>query len=274
MTLPDDFAPLEHVQDVMKKIQNAIVREEFSDVGGDDWEPNINTSRNSLRTACMHREDDPAILTNLRNQLYYIVLRKAQDLQIPYYGMPIHTYKESVEFKPQVQLYFSESYEDSLENDRKQINSEVTFRLMNETEDTLNAYEMERLARKIKAIFATPIYKIRRGKTKTTYRDEDKGYRLSICVWDGVEGRRLFDKVLQIQDHSLELENFSDIERGRNPPKTNKKKKVLGQTVKEIERRPIATLRFRYAALKVCSLDQDQILVDASGRHKDALLRV
>ncbi len=41
MVLPLDFNEFEHLQSVMKKLHNREVREAFSDLGGDEWLPNI-----------------------------------------------------------------------------------------------------------------------------------------------------------------------------------------------------------------------------------------
>ena len=41
--LPLDFNDFEHLQSVIRKVHNKEVREAFSDLGGDEWLPNINT---------------------------------------------------------------------------------------------------------------------------------------------------------------------------------------------------------------------------------------
>lgn len=54
--LPNNFSEWEHLQSVLIRAQNKFVREEFKDLGGDDWIPDINTPRGSLRQACTHKD--------------------------------------------------------------------------------------------------------------------------------------------------------------------------------------------------------------------------
>ena len=41
MVLPDNFNEFEFLQDLMRKWQNRIVREDFQDLGGKDWIPDV-----------------------------------------------------------------------------------------------------------------------------------------------------------------------------------------------------------------------------------------
>ena len=83
-----DFNDFEHLQSVIRKVHNKEVREAFSDLGGDEWLPNINTPRASLRQACTIYDSDSALIMLLKQNLYFLTLRKAQDYQAPIVGMP------------------------------------------------------------------------------------------------------------------------------------------------------------------------------------------
>ena len=65
-----DFNDFEHLQSVIRKVHNKEVREAFSDLGGDEWLPNINTPRASLRQACTIYDSDSALIMLLKQNLY------------------------------------------------------------------------------------------------------------------------------------------------------------------------------------------------------------
>lgn len=138
-----------HYISVITQIQNRIIAENFRDVGDDRWQPSIATARGSLRTACTIRANDSAPLVLLRLMLYYIVLRKAQDLQIPVYGIPTSSLQAQRKFRPQVHLYFSQDTAQVEKGDP--ITGTISWRIMDETSETITRNKIELLANRIKA---------------------------------------------------------------------------------------------------------------------------
>jgi hypothetical protein len=275
MPLPDGFNEFEFLQDIMRKWQNRIVREEFNDLGGEDWEPEINISRGALRHACTHKDTDTAEMMQMRNELFYIIYGKAKQLQPPIYGIPIETYQESNEFKPQVELFFAQD-SDAAPEDRSVIRSQIQFRLMNETEKTILPSEAERLARAIKRELANthPSYTFSKGKHICFYRDKDRGYNLQIYAMTPEEGEQVIRKVLSIQEHPFE-DDFLRVSTPKrnsinNPSGTHL---VYGKQRKKARWRPTGNVRFRWASLKIWGEPRDVILVDTTGSFPDALER-
>jgi hypothetical protein len=275
MALPEGFNEFEFLQDLMRKWQNKIVREEFSDLGGEDWEPNINISEGALRHACTHKDSDTAEMMQMRNDLFYIIYGKAKRLQAPIYGIPVETYQESVKFKPQVELFFAQD-DDAVPEDRTAIQAEINFRLVNETEKTILPTEAERLARLIKRELANtrPTYTFDKGKHVCTYYDSDRGYNLQIYSLTPEEGERVVRKILSIQDHPFEDDffRFSTPKRNsvNNPSGT---RLVYGKQRKKPRWRPTGKVSFRWASLKIHGQPRDVILVDTTGSFPDALVR-
>lgn len=106
MSLPKDFNDWEHFQSTLIKLQNRLIREEFSDIGSDTWLPNISTPRSSLRQACTLKDNDSAVISLLRLFFYYFCLRKTRDLVQPVYGSVIEGDGTGRKFKPQITLFF------------------------------------------------------------------------------------------------------------------------------------------------------------------------
>ncbi|MCY7274337.1 MAG: hypothetical protein LH702_11495, partial [Phormidesmis sp. CAN_BIN44] len=152
MALPQGFSTWEHLQTTIMQVQNRIVREEFNDVGDDTWDDDITTPRGSLRVASTLRDIDSALETLIKLVFFYVVLRKASDLQPALYGIPVTTFHDSVKFLPQVRLFFLEDTRD-VEEGFSSVEADISFRLTGETGETLTKSEATVIANKIRTLF-------------------------------------------------------------------------------------------------------------------------
>ncbi|MEA5449717.1 hypothetical protein VB780_14135 [Leptolyngbya sp. CCNP1308] len=110
MALPDNFSEAEHLQDLFRRYANRQVREFFSDLGGEDWEPDIGTTRGSLRHGATHKDEDSLPMTLLRWELFNYVRRLKFD--VPYIGIPVTSFNSERKYKPQIVLFFQEDLGD------------------------------------------------------------------------------------------------------------------------------------------------------------------
>jgi hypothetical protein len=277
MALPDNFSPAEHLQDTILKVQNKIVRAEFSDVGDDSWEPSISTSRASLRIACTHQESDSLLMTFLRNQLFFEVLRKCVDFHPSIYGIPSRDFQEVMRFFPQVQLYFEERYRDT-EKGFEQLRSQVSFRLVNETTETFTKAEATTIANKIKALFdpgGVP-FSWKRGKELASYIDQKKGYYFQLYVFDKTNAKKVIEQVLDINGHTPDwkLLNFNSNEEPTAAyPILPPTKTVLGKQTRQPRKRPVGSVRFVSAILHLYGKPEPLVLYDPNRRYAEALVR-
>lgn len=262
MPLPDNFNSSEHLQFVIRTLQNRLVLEEFSDLGISLDDLSISTGRHSLRTACVIQDKDSIDIINARLNLFYFVLRKARDLQAPLYGLPVENYYDSFEFKPQVKLLFFEKDSDARASDRIPVRAEISFRLMGETAETVSQVEANELASKIKNLFASPtVFEWRKGVIKASYRQKELGYQMIITAFDEAEARRVITKVLEIQNHNPVWDNLVISETKRNYPVVPGDTTILGKTYRKPRIRPIADVRFRKAELSLWGKDKPVLLV-------------
>lgn len=274
MALPDNFSPFEHLQNVFRMVYNRQVRQEFNDVGGDDWEPEINTARGSLRTACTMTDNDNLGMMFMRVWLFYVILRKASDFHPGIYGIPIPSYQEARRFQPQIQLYFQEDHTD-VEPGYAPITAEISFRLMNETNETITEPEAKILANKIDTLFASGSgYTWKKGKVQCTYTDREKGYALRLLCWNKAEGKKVIEQVLDIQNDTPDWKkmNVSENEEAINAfPTVPPNDVIFGKRRRKPRKRPSATVRFQYALLHVRGMPHPVVLVDRSRIFREQL---
>ncbi len=272
--LPDGFSEWEHLQSVFIKVHNRIVKEEFSDVTDDDDITNV--PRASLRHACLLKDSDTAPITLLRMNFFYFSLRKAQDLQGHVYGMPLQDVQETRKYRPQIKLFFLEHLTGAdEEEDYAPVTGEITFRLMNQTSETLTKAELTTYANKIKAVFATPPIKWLKGKDMATYTDKEKGYQLQLLVRNRADAKELIGKILDIQNHTPDWKylNYKENDEPTQAfPLIPKTETILGKQRKLPRSRPIATVAFQYATCHIHGLPNSVCLYDLTGRHASPLI--
>jgi hypothetical protein len=176
-------------------------------------------------------------------------------------------------FLPQVRLFFRED-SDEVEDDYSPVTSEITFRLMGETPQTMTEGKATILANKIKSTLGTNKgYRFQRGRIKITYLDKEKGYDFRLLVWDKLEGKELIKQVLDIQNHSPNWANLSVVEREKTYPTIPGNHLLLGKSRRKPRERPVAHVRFRWAELKLHGLVNDIILYDLTGYWRNALVK-
>ena len=271
MPIPDAW---EHLQSTLIRVHNRIVREEFSDIELDD--DDITTPRSSLRAACLLQDADSAIMTVLRYWLFYVDLRKAQDLQAPIYGIPIAGYQESRKFRPQIELYFQEDHTD-IERGFAPVTGCIRFRLMHETSESLTESEVRAYAQKVRNAFAPgSAFVWHKGKVLCSYTDVARGYKLQLLCRNHEEGRRVIEQVLDIQGHSPDWEKMNTSENASASaryPSLPRMERILGKSRRLSRARPVANVRFKYAALHIWGLPTPILLIDLTGTRRGAILR-
>lgn len=275
MAIPSDFNEVEHLQSVIRRYLNKQIREDFQDLGDENWEPSVTTTRAAMRHALTHKDNDPIQVTLGRMFLYYFTFEKAASLQTPMFGTPIQDYQESFKYHPQIKLYFQEE-NDGVEEGYKPIRTEITFRLMNETEKTITPVDARRIAQRIRTNFAlNGGFRIKRGKETWLYHDSHRGYRLKLFVWNEAEAKRIIEQVLDIQGHTPDWDSYLKDYTNRKDLKTSpapKTETIYGKVRRLPRQKPVGFLRFRWAELYIWGLPRPQTLVDRTGYRKKALI--
>jgi hypothetical protein len=269
MPLPENFSEFEHLQDMLRRDHNKVVKKYFKNQGDDD----LSTPKSSLKHACVIKDDDTATMTMMRLWLFEITIGHAQALQRPVYGIPVQELQSNAKFKPQVKLYFLEPYDENVHKDgTPQAEGEITFRLMNETSETISRAEAQSLAKAIKNEIATPPLVWEKGWFKTTYLDLEHGYDLRLLVKSKVEGERVVKKILGIRNHPFNRDYFQFVEHSRSYPVNPGTHRVYGKTVKKPIKRRRADVKFRYAQLLIWGQPNPVNLVATSGTRLKSVI--
>jgi hypothetical protein len=262
MPLPDNFNSSEHLQSTLIRVFNRIIRDEFSDTGD---EPDLNVPRSSLKQACLLNDDDTNTMMLLRLFLFYFGLGKIKELIPVFYGEPIHEIQASRKYQPKVTLIFKESERDAIDRDSRPSWGEISFRLMNETSETLTKQKLTTLANKIRTEFGTGNGFIwNKGKDMATYIETSRGYDFKLLCRTKEHAKAVVNKVLDIQGHSPNWENFNYKENeAKNTafPVTPPNIRILGKTKKTPVRRPNVDVIFRRADVHIWGLPEPITLI-------------
>ena len=285
MPLPEPFSDIEHLQLVIRRYLNKQIREDFRDIfnGGETWEPEVGTTRGAMLRALLHEDSDPIHVTATRMMLYYFTYNKAQNLQAPIYGMPVIEYDRSYKYRPQIHLNFYQSrinIASSTNTDgisSKPVESTISFRLMNETSESLTIAELERYANRIKASFGiNGGYRWQKGRIRVNYYDREKGYRLSLLSRSKADGKALVEQVLDIQQHIPDwskmttTENEEPLQAYPDIP-SPRTRRILGKTVENPYERPVVDVRYRYSTVHIHGLGQPRGLHDLTNTIKNPI---
>lgn len=273
MPIPPEFQEQEHLQSVVRRWINREVRDYFSDLGGDDWDPDLNSGRANLRYACEHKDTDSLIMTQLRWQLFERIRRSAFDM--PYFGIPVSGLNRERRFKPQIVLYFQEDIGD-VEPTFSPVDGRISFRLMDYTESTINPSVAQTFANRIETNFgAGGGYLWRKGRVMCTYTDPDRGYGLQLLVRDETYGRDLIERVLDLQNHTPDWAKMN-VKENKNPaeayPTIPENKIVYGESRRTSRRRPVADVRFQVSFLNLEHLTNPVTLYDRTSLYPSALV--
>jgi hypothetical protein len=268
MPLPNEFSPWEHLQSTFMRVHNEMVRDEFRDITDDD---DISVPRGSLKVACLMRDDDSAIMSLHRIWLLMGYLRQARDFHPPLYTTPVEMYQSKIEFRPQVRLIFSQDYA-SVPDNKNPVESQVSFRMMNETPESLSKVDLERLGATIGREFgAGGGFRFSRGKKKFVYLERLRGYDFRLQVTSESEAREVISKTMGLRGHVPDWDLLSAISSSKSYPDNPGTKMILGKPRSKPRQRPSATVRYQYAEMHVHGIGQPIILHDRTGFYRKVL---
>jgi hypothetical protein len=275
MPEPDNFSPVEQLQDANRKIANKIVREYFKDVTALEADLDLTTSRQALLKACLHREDDSINVTILRNQLFYNFTTFARDQQPLVTGNLLNELSESNVYKPKITLFFRED-DQNVEPGYQPVDMETSWRLTDETSQTITKTKLTTIANKIKTRFGSGNgYLFRKGRKIVSYRDKSKGYDFLIRSRSLEDGRELIRDILMMNGDSLETEflKISEVSDELEAfPQNPGTQVILGKRRSKPRKRPLVNVRFRYAYASISGVTHPVYLYSRNWLIPDALV--
>jgi hypothetical protein len=275
MPEPDSYSPVEQLQDVNKKVANKIIREYFRDVTALEADLDLTSPRQALLKACLHREDDSLLVSILRNQVFYNYTTFARDQQPLVTGNLLNELSESNTYRPKITLFFREDDQD-IEPGYQLVDMETSWRLTDETSQTITKAKLTTIANRIKTRFGSGNgYIFRKGRKIVSYRDKSKGYEFLIRSRSLEDGRELIRDILTMNGDSLEAE-FLKISEVSNEleafPQNPGTQVILGKRRSKPRKRPLTNVRFRYAYASISGVTHPVYLYSRNFLIPDALV--
>lgn len=184
--------------------------------------------------------------------------------------------------RPEIQLVFREDTDFNKKIDQpgyhglNRKKGRISFRLMDETSNTISKGELTRIGTKIKELFASNNgYVWEKGKELYSYSDWTKGYHFQILCRSKVQAKQLITMVLSIQNHTpdwkLLFTNENDNANERYPENPGTKV-IAGEMVKIKKYRSLVKVRFQYAIAHLNGLTTPITLYDRRGKRGNPLV--
>lgn len=275
MPEPDNFSPTEQFQDVNKRIWNRLVREYFRDINLPENNLDLTTPRQALLKACLHKDEDSLLLTIGRMQLFLFGTTFLRDQYPIVAGELLSEIDAKIVYRPRITLYFREDAEDA-EPGYSPVEMQTSWRLINETSQTLTESELRRIGTQIKAKFgAGRGYVFRKGRKIVKYLQKEQGYNFLLRARDAQEGKDLIREVLSINGHSLDNQRLvvSEVDNeGDAFPYNPGFQIILGKRKQKPRRRPLVNVRFRYAYATLYGYNKPVYLYAKNAFVSDALV--
>jgi hypothetical protein len=253
----------------LRKTYNREVNEYFRDVDPDQIPENVN-SRQSAKRSCLIMPNDSQNISLMKQVNFYFNIHKAH-LKPDVYGTPVDSFQEDVTFRPIIQLFFRQD-DEAVPEDYQPIRGQISFRLMNESSQTITKSELTRIANKIKTEFATGSGLVwSRGKVKRVCKDSENGLNLNILCINESEGTSIIRKIYEVLNQTYDEDKCTTVNPERNSLNVTGNQTILGKTVKKKRWRPTANVRFTHAVALIHGLSKPVVLVDRTGRYLDVL---
>lgn len=247
---------------------NAEIQRWFKDV------ETVSVNRTKLRDSLLIQKNESRTSAMFKIQFFRDSVQKVHD-HVTVLGEPQDNFETEhlFEFHPQVTLYFEQDRE-AVPDGYEPIRANISFRLMDETTETITKSNVETLAKQIRTELATGQgYTFDKGKYLCKYSDKKHGYELQLYTLNGNEGEQLARKIVGIRNHTFEEDGFRVVEPKKNAVNTSSNITVLGTTVKKRRWRPSAKVRFRHACLYVKNRPRPICLVDLTGTKYNPIVR-
>jgi hypothetical protein len=261
--------PWQLIRSWLRRTHNREVMEFFRDLPP-NADPDNTTGRSATKAVCLVGANDSQGIAQLKMEIFRDYCQQINKVA-NVYSMPKADYDASFVYRPQVTCYFRQDLS-AVAAGKVPVRSQISFRMMGETGETLRETEVERLAAAVRRELATAGgYRWTRGKLKVVYNDKLQGYFMQLLVSTEAEGIQVIRKILDIQNHTYESDYVSTATSKKDFPATPPKRMILQKLRTVPRQRPTATVRFTHATLAVWGLPNDIVLVGHEYAHANPI---
>lgn len=262
-----------NLRSFLRKTYNREVNEWFNDEP--DPVPDNATPRKQAKRACLILPKETQNTALIKTLTFRFVVQRVH-LRPNVYGTPTGTLDSQRKYRPQIVLEFLED-EFDVEAGYDRVNGRISFRLMNETSETISNSELTTIATRIKTEFGTGNgFVWRKGKDLASYTDKLNGYQLQLLVRNKTDAKELIGKILALQNDTANWANLSYKENDEPLeafPTIPPTQSILSKTYREPRRRPIASVRYAYSYCNLWGKPNAVILHDRSFSYINTLVQ-
>ncbi|NEN90634.1 MAG: hypothetical protein F6K48_17650 [Okeania sp. SIO3H1] len=179
-----------------------------------------------------------------------------------------------VKGQPIIKIHFEEKPED-VEPGFEPVRGRISFRIVTKSDHPesplpkLTWSDLRTYAAKIWQEFGGPVpFHYRKGRESASYKDKLNGIESWQTVFSDSDAIELYQRLCAVAGVNFKLKYFNGGKNGAPSeayPAIPKDIIVLGQTIKSKRHRPVATVWFDYASIKLPLLKGDINLVNAGG---------
>ncbi len=260
-----------NLRSFLRKSYNREVNEWFRDISNEI--PGNATARQQAKRACLILPNDSQNLASMKMECFrYVVQQSHKKPNI--FGLPVGRAQAQRKYKPQVFFFFLQD-SDQADPDKSPFDGQISFRLMDETSETITMAKLNSMANRVKSEFGGSTEFIwNKGKDLASYTDIPKGYAFRLLVRNKTDAKQIITKVLRVNTDSPNWNKlrYSEADSPTGAFPTSKGNlNILGKLIKEPIQRPICSVRFQYAYCNIWGKQEPVILYDRSFKYFDAL---
>ncbi|HLO85851.1 MAG TPA: hypothetical protein VK203_12705 [Nostocaceae cyanobacterium] len=230
-----------------------------------------NEDRKKVRDLLLIGAKDSIQTVQIKMRTFREVVQKTH-LKPTIVGITKDNYDSDISYRPEIVIYFLQNKQ-SVPRGETPTDARVSFRLMNETSESITVSELKRWAQKIQAAFFNPIYKFRKGKVITWYIDKKNGFHLQIYGLNAAEGEKVARDVVKLADKTFDEDILKETNPKRSNTTSNGTIKILGKTKKKPKWRPSVVVEAAYAYALIHGEPNPIMLVDQTGLVVNPMIR-
>jgi hypothetical protein len=186
--------------------------------------------------------------------------------------------------KPKVLLYFIEDTDfnklappNNIYEGRRRLDGVISFRLMDETTQTISKANATMIATQIKNVFGSNGgFVWNKGKTMYTYTEWEKGYQFQLLCKTPTEAKRIIRSTLSLQNHAPIWKYFNTVENDEELikyPEVPGTQVIMGEVIPIPKERPLVDVRFQYGYIKLDGVNEPINLYDRRSKLPRTLVK-
>ena len=243
---------------------NAEVTSHFGDTSSD---PN----RDAVKQLCLVKSTDSALIAQQRIRFFREQVQKVQNKPI-IIGQPKSNLDADVKYHPEISVYLIQDSQ-SLTQGASPIDARFSWRLMDQTSESITNDILNNWANKIYNAFFNPVFSFAKGKYIGWYISPKDGLHLQLYCLDEATTESVARKIVS----SIGKDFSDDLFKITKPKKDNLQQSqatisILGQTKKVPQWRPTANVFAKQAYINIWN-DDVHLLVDKIGVKFYPILR-